>query len=155
MSGTRAEAPRSAQAVATIDRLTLTVRKELTARCDPVVVCGEHLGETFVGEVRPGGECRWQVRDADPAERTILPGHFDPRLDHLGERGLDTARRYGVERRHQTARPHLVDDGRCQCPQPLRLGSLCTHQVAHPTCPRDDLVRAEAAESERLRTLTP
>ncbi len=52
--------------------------------------------ETFIGQIRRGGECRWQVRDADPTEQTILPGHFDPCLDHLGKRGLVTARRQRV-----------------------------------------------------------
>ena len=93
MSGTRAEAPRPAQPVATVNGLALAVRKELTTHRDPVVVSGEHLGETFIGEIRRSGECRWQVRDPDPTERTVLPGHFDPRLDHLGKRGLVTARR--------------------------------------------------------------
>jgi hypothetical protein len=32
----------------------------------------------------------------NPAEQPILPSHFDPRLDHLGERRLDAARRRGI-----------------------------------------------------------
>ena len=65
MSGARAEAPRPAQSVTTINGLTLAVRKELAAHRDPVVVSGKHLGETLIGQIRrrrrmsmAGSRCR-------------------------------------------------------------------------------------------------
>ena len=100
----------------------------------------EHFGETVVGQIRSGGERRRNIRDADPAERAVLPSHFDPGLDHLRERRFNTACRDGVERRHQPTGPHLVDDGRGKSAHPLRLGGLGPHEFAHPTGQPDNPV---------------
>ena len=101
---------------------------------------GEHLGEAVVGQIGRRGERRRQVGDADPAERAVLPGHFDPRLDHLGEGRFDAAGRDGVECRHQPAVPHLVDDRRGQRPIALGFGGLGAHQVTHAARQRHNAV---------------
>ena len=54
--------------ITAIDGGPLPVGEELAAHRDAVVVRGEHLGETLVGQIRRGGERRRQVGDADPAE---------------------------------------------------------------------------------------
>ena len=89
MAGARAEAPGPAQPVSAVDDGALPVGEELPAHGDVVVVGGEYLGETLVGQIGGRGESRRQVSDPDPAERAVLPSHFDPCLDHLRERRLD------------------------------------------------------------------
>ena len=101
---------------------------------------GEHFGETFVRQIGRGGERRRKIRDTDPAERAVLPSHFDPGLDHLRERRFNTACRDGVERRHQPTSPHLVDDRRGESAHPLGLAGLGPHEFAHPTGQPDNPV---------------
>lgn len=136
----RTEVPRPGDGVAAVDGGSLSVGKELTAHGDAVVVGGEHLGEALVRQVCGGGEGRRQIGDPHPAERPVLPSHFDPGLDHLGERRLDAAGGDGVERRHQPAGPHLVDDRRSQGAHAFGFGGLGSHQLAHAARERDDPV---------------
>ena len=56
VAGAGAEAPRARDSVAAGDGHTLSVGEELPAHRDVIVVGGEHLGETFVGQIRRGGE---------------------------------------------------------------------------------------------------
>src|SRR6202000_1033430 len=73
VASARAETPRAAQLVATVDCFSLAVWKVLTAHGDAAVVLGEYLVEALVGKVRRGRERRRQVGDPDPAERAVLP----------------------------------------------------------------------------------
>ena len=133
VAGAGAETPRAGQPVAAVDRRALAVGKVLAADGDAVVVGGEHLRETLIGKIARGGERRRQVGDADPAERAVLPSHFDPGLDHLGERRLDAAGRRRVEGGHQATGPHLVHDRRRERAQSLGFRRLGAHQFAHAT----------------------
>lgn len=133
-----AEAPGSAQPVTAVDDDALSVRKVLATQRHLIAVGGEHLVESVVRQVGSGRERRRHVGDADPAERAVLPCHFDPGLDHLGKRRLDTSSRGGVERRHQAGAPHLVDDGGGQRAALLGRGRLGCHQLTHAARQRDN-----------------
>ena len=124
MAGARTETPRSGQPVTTVDGNALSVREELAAHRDPVRSGAEHLGEPVIGQVGRGGERRGQIGDPDPPERAVLPGHFDPCFDHLGERRFDPAGGAGIERRHQARRPHGLDDVGRQRAGTLGVGRL-------------------------------
>src|SRR5277367_6015481 len=124
VAGARAETPRAAQLVATVDCCSLAVGKVLTADGDAAVVPGEYLVEALVGKVRGGRKRRRQVGNSDPTERTVLPSHFDPSVDHLPKRRLDTVGGFRIERGHQATGPHLVDNLRRKAAQALRFGSL-------------------------------
>ncbi len=56
VAGAGAEAPRSGDPVAAGHGSALAVGEELSAHRDAVVVGGEHLSETLVGQIRRGGE---------------------------------------------------------------------------------------------------
>ncbi len=133
VAGAGAETPRAGQPVAAVDRRPLAVGKVLAADGDVVVIGREHLREAPIGKVARGSERRGQIGDPDPAERSILPSHFDPGLDHLGERRFDAAGRRRVEGGHQATGPHLVHDRRRERAQSLGFHRLGAHQFAHAT----------------------
>ena len=125
MPGAGAELPGPGDPVAAVDRLAQAVREELAAHRHQVVVGGEHLGEPVVGEVGGTGRRRGEVGDADPAERAVLPGQLDPRLDHLGERRLGAAGLGGVEPLQEAGLPQGLDGaGRQRAPSLARRGLL-------------------------------
>ncbi len=106
--------------------------EELATHRDAVVVRGEDLGETLVRHIGRGGERRRQVCDPDPAERAVLPGHLDPGLDHLGERGLDPPPAATGLNDDISPLAHIsstMDGGNGA--QPLGLTGLRHHQIAH------------------------
>ena len=131
VAGGRAEVPCSRHLVATGDGRAGAVREELAAEGHPIVVVGEHRLEAGVGQEccdRCGGG---QVRDADPTERAVEPGHVDPGADHVLEGRLGAAGLRRVEPRHQAGVPHRVDHGgRCGAELLARLG-LGQHEVGH------------------------
>ena len=134
MACPRAETPRPAQRVAAVHRAALPIGEELATHRHPVLVCGEHLRESFVGQIRRRRERRRQVRDTDPSEGAVLPRHFDPGFDHLAERRFDSPGLDGIERRHQTAGPHRLDDLRREGACPFGLRGLGLHEFAHAPC---------------------
>ena len=56
------------------------------------------------------------------------------------ERGLNTACRDGIERRHQPTGPHFIDNRAGERAHPFGFGGLGPNEVPHPPSQRNNLV---------------
>ena len=130
VTGTRPEIPRTGNPVATVDSFAEPVGEELAARGDAVVVLRENLLEALVRKVGGADRGGRKVGDADPADRPVLPGQLDPRVDHLGEAGLAAAGLFGIGPLHEPALPQRLHHGRSESPALLRGGRLARGQFA-------------------------
>ena len=108
MSRPRTEVPRTGDHVATLDPDALAVGSELAAHGDPRTR-SEGLGEPGVGQVGGNGSRGGKVGDADPAERSVEPGHALPQVEQLAEARLGTACGTRIGEGHQPGRPHRID----------------------------------------------